>query len=111
MTSKIDINSNVETAFRAIATNGRKVHITANRTRRRGIDLSVHSQAKLSEIAGQLNERPRKVLQYQTPAGKFAECVSAISRIHRPLLTFGFQDPTAAMCHQGMYPGKVDGRS
>jgi IS30 family transposase len=42
-------------------------------------DLSLHSQAKLSAIARQLNARPRKTLLYQTPAEKFAECIAAIS--------------------------------
>ncbi len=44
----------------------------------KGIDMSVFSQAKLSAVARQLNERPRKTLQYQTPAEKFELCVAAI---------------------------------
>jgi IS30 family transposase len=44
----------------------------------RGTDLSLHSQARLSAIAKQLYERPRKSLLYQTPAEKFAECVAGI---------------------------------
>jgi hypothetical protein len=39
----------------------------------------IQSQVKLSAIARQLNERPRKTLLYQTPADKFAECVAATS--------------------------------
>jgi phage terminase small subunit len=38
-----------------------------------------NSEAELSAIARQLNERPRRTLLYQTPAEKFAECVAAIS--------------------------------
>ena len=34
--------------------------------------------AKLNAVARELNERPRKTLQYHSPAEKFAECVAAI---------------------------------
>jgi len=42
----------------------------------RGTDLSLYSQAKLSAVARQLNERPRKTLEYQTPAERFQACVA-----------------------------------
>jgi IS30 family transposase len=43
----------------------------------KGIDLSVISQAKLNAIARQLNERPRKTLNFQTPAQRFSQCVAS----------------------------------
>jgi len=43
----------------------------------KGTDLSVHSQQKLSSVARKLNERPRKILEYETPTEKFNLCVAS----------------------------------
>ncbi len=45
----------------------------------KGIDLSAYSQAKLNAIARRLNERPRKTLNYETPARQFHQSVASTS--------------------------------
>jgi IS30 family transposase len=42
----------------------------------KGIDISGYSQAQLNAVARKLNERPRKILDYQTPAERFSQLVA-----------------------------------
>ena len=44
----------------------------------KGTDISTYSQAKLNGIARKLNERPRKTLNYATPAERFHQSVASI---------------------------------
>jgi len=45
----------------------------------KGMSLANYSQAKLNAVARKLNERPRKTLNYQTPAERFAQYVASTS--------------------------------
>ena len=44
----------------------------------KGMDISMISQAKLNAVARRLNERPRKTLDYETPAERFNQCVASV---------------------------------
>ena len=43
----------------------------------KGNDLSGYSQAELNKVARELNERPRKTLNFETPAERFKACVAS----------------------------------
>lgn len=42
----------------------------------KGLDLSNYSQDQLDNVARRLNERPRKTLNYETPAQRFQQAVA-----------------------------------
>ena len=44
----------------------------------KGTNLSVYSQVQLNAIARRLNERPRKTLDYETPAERYQQTVASI---------------------------------
>jgi len=44
----------------------------------KGTDISAYSQAKLNAVARKLNERPRKTLDYETPAERYRQSVASI---------------------------------
>lgn len=43
----------------------------------KGMGLANYSQAQLNAVARKLNERPRKILNYETPAERFAQSVAS----------------------------------
>lgn len=43
----------------------------------KGTDLSAYSQVALNAVARKLNERPRKTLNYETPAQRFQQSVAS----------------------------------
>src|SRR5437879_1559658 len=44
----------------------------------KGNDISANSQAKLNAVARKLNDRPRKTLNYETPAERYRQSVASI---------------------------------
>ena len=43
----------------------------------KGVDISGYLQTQLNAVARRLNERPRKTLNYETPAERFSQLVAS----------------------------------
>ncbi len=43
----------------------------------KGLDLAPFSRLELNKVARRLNERPRKTLDFHSPAERFSECVAS----------------------------------
>jgi IS30 family transposase len=43
----------------------------------KGMNISDYSKAQLNAVARELNERPRKTLEFQTPAERFSQFVAS----------------------------------
>ena len=56
----------------------------------KGMDLSSIHQNKLNAVARRLNERPREMLNFDTPAERFAACVASTDSIHNSERTLGY---------------------
>ena len=56
----------------------------------KGMDLSTIHQNKLNAVARRLNERPREMLNFDTPAERFAACVASTDSIHNSERTLGY---------------------
>lgn len=56
--------------------------VQGEKQRQTVVDISRHSQSQLNSVARTLNERPRKTLNFRTPAGMFSQIVASTSCIH-----------------------------
>jgi IS30 family transposase len=78
MVAKVD-GKDTETVINALIKQARRLpkELYKSLTWDRGVEISGHQQAKLNAVARQLNERPRKTLEFESPAERFNACVAS----------------------------------